>query len=128
MTCATRRSKGTMPVLRSSTSEQLGTMHVPRSKICPSAQACIFVLDIDWAAWGGRQRGMFASPGLNAGLLVGAQHVVARPQGCALPTTLIKVQDWARLGGEGWVAWKYPAAMAPRSQGVLAEPAPQRGA
>src|SRR5205807_3915584 len=65
------------------TSEQLGTMHVPRSKICPSSQACIFMLDINWAAWGGRQRGMFASPGLNAGLLVGAQHVVARPQGCA---------------------------------------------
>src|SRR5260370_5317375 len=77
------------------TSEQLGAMHVPRSKVCPSTQACIFMLDINWAAWGGRQRGMFASPGLNAGLLVGAQRVVACPPSSTLSTTLIKIQAWA---------------------------------
>ena len=68
---------------------------------------------------------MLAPAGLDAGLLVGAQHVVARPQGGAAPAPLIEIQDAAGFEGEGRIAREDPAAMAPGPQCILAEPAPQ---
>ena len=70
---------------------------------------------------------MFAPAGLNAGLFVSTQHVITRPQGLVLPTALVEVQDTTGLDGESRVAWKYPTAMPPRPQRVVAEPTPQRG-
>src|SRR5712691_3452306 len=93
------------PGLVLATSEQLGTMNIPGREVCPSALARILMLDVSGASWSRWQGGMLASSGLDAGLLVSAQHVVARPQNSALPTTLIEVQNWARLGGEVRVAW-----------------------
>jgi hypothetical protein len=66
------------------------------------------------ASRGRWKREMFALPGLDAGFSIGAQHVVARSQGLALPTAMIKVQDAAGLDGESRVArernlrWKMP--------------------
>ena len=71
---------------------------------------------------------MFAPPGLDAGLLVGAEHVITRPQCCAFPTALVEIEDAAGLAGELRIAWEDPGAMAPGTQCVLAEPAPERGA
>ena len=44
-----------------------------------------------------------------------------------LPTALVKVQDATGFDGESRVAWEYPN-VPPRSQCVLAEPAPERRA
>jgi len=108
--------------------EQLGAMDIPGRDIGPSTGATVFVLNVNRPPRSGRQRGMFASARLDAGLLVGAEHIIARSQGFVLPPALVEVQDAAGLGGEGGIARENPAAMTPRSQRVLAEPAPERGA
>src|SRR5216683_120568 len=46
--------------------EQLGAMHVPGGDVCPSAGACVFVLDVNRSSWSRRQRGMFAPARLDA--------------------------------------------------------------
>lgn len=71
---------------------------------------------------------MFAPPGLDAGLLVDAEHVISRPQCCTFPAPLVQVDDAASLAGELRVARENPTAMAPGTQCILAEPAPERGA
>jgi hypothetical protein len=108
--------------------EQLGVADVPRSDVGPRAGPSIFVFDVKRAPRSGRQWWMFAPACLDARLLVGAEHKIKRPQGFVVPPTLIQVQDAASLDGKSGVAGEDPAAMAPRSQRVLAEPAPQRGA
>jgi hypothetical protein len=101
---------------------------VPCGNVGAGAGAGIFMFHIDRPTGGRWKREMFAPPGLDAGFFIGAQHVIARSQGLALPTTMIKVQDAAGLDGESRVAREYPATMPPRSQRVLAEPTPQGGA
>ena len=63
--------------------EQLGAMHIPSSEIGQRTGARIFVLDVNRTPRGGRQREMLAPSGLDAGLLVSAEHVVAWSQGFA---------------------------------------------
>src|ERR1019366_6505406 len=67
---------------------------------------------------------MFAPSGLDAGLLVGAEHVITRPQCCATPAALVEIENTAGLAGEIRIAWEDPCAMPPGAQRVLAEPAP----
>jgi hypothetical protein len=71
---------------------------------------------------------MFAPPGLDTGLLIDAKNVIVRPQRCTFPAALVQIDDAASLAGEVWVARKDPTAVAPGTQGVLAKPAPERGA
>ena len=71
---------------------------------------------------------MFAPSCLDAGLLVNAEYVIARPQRCTFPPTLVEIDDTAGFAGKLRIAREYPAAMAPRTQCVLAKPAPERGA
>jgi len=115
-------------VLAFAAAEQLGPMHVPGGEVGQRAGTSVFMLDIDRAMGGGRQRAVHAPPSLNAGLLVSTQNVIARPQCCSFPTAQVKVKDATSLAGKLWVAWEYPAAMMPRPQRVLAEPAPEGGA
>src|SRR5215475_5166081 len=106
--------------------EQFGAMDIPGGDIGPSAAAGVLVLDVHWPAAGRWQRGMLALAGLDGGLLVGAQHVVARPQRRALPAPMVEVEDTPGLDRKVGVAREDPTAMAPRPQRVLAQPAPQR--
>jgi len=71
---------------------------------------------------------MFAPSCLDAGLLVNAEYVIARPQRCTFPPTLVEIDDAAGFAGKLRIAREYPAAMAPRTQCVLAKPAPERRA
>lgn len=71
---------------------------------------------------------MFAPSCLDAGLLVDAEYVIARPQRCTFPPTLVEIDDAAGFAGKLRIAREYPAAMAPRAQRVLAKPAPERRA
>ena len=71
---------------------------------------------------------MFAPAGLDAGLLVNAENVIAWPQCCTFPTALVKIEDATSLAGELRITREDPSAMTPGPQCVLAEPAPQGGA
>ena len=108
--------------------EQLGAMNVPGRDIGPSIGTTVFVLDVDRPSRLGRQRGMFTTARLDAGLLVGAEHIIAWSQGFVLPPALVDIQHPTGLGGEGGITRENPATMAPRPQRILAEPTPQRGA
>jgi len=65
--------------------------------------------------------------GLDAGLLVGRQDVLPRAERPAVPAPGVEIQDALGFDGERRIAGKDPTAMPPRAEGVLAEPAPQRG-
>ena len=71
---------------------------------------------------------MSAPPGLDTGLLVDAEYVIARPQRCTFPPALVEIDDAAGFAGKLRITREYPAAMAPRTQCVLAKPAPERRA
>src|SRR6266496_2597785 len=50
--------------------------HIPCGQILQGASALVFVLDVDRSTWRWGQRGMAAAVGLDAGLLIGAEHVI----------------------------------------------------
>ena len=70
---------------------------------------------------------MQAGASLNAGLLVGRNNEVILLQGGALPGAVIEVEETTSLEGEVGVAGGDPAAVLPRADGVLVEPAPDGG-
>jgi hypothetical protein len=59
--------------------EQSGPMRIPCGEIVQGTRTHVFVLNVDRAPRRRRQRGMYPSPGLDAGLLVDAEHVILRP-------------------------------------------------
>ena len=71
---------------------------------------------------------MFAPSCLDAGLLVDAEYVIARPHRCTFPPTLVEIDDAAGFAGKLGIAREYPAAMAPRLQRIRTQPAPKRHA
>ena len=56
-----------------------------------------------------------------------AEDVLLRAEWRTVPVPGVEIQDGLGLDGERRIAREDPRAMAPRAQGVLAEPAPQRG-
>ena len=76
--------------------EDSGAADVPGGQVGPGALALVLVLDphrrgrVPGGTWGA------ASAGLDAGLLVGRDHVVVRPQRLALPDAVVEVEDSAR--------------------------------
>lgn len=74
----------------------------------------------------GAQRGVLARPGLDRGLLVAADDVVAGMQQLAFPPPGVQVEDPAGLDGEVGVAGEDPRALLPRLDRILREPAPDR--
>ena len=67
---------------------------------------------------------VLAAARLDAGLLVGTDHIVVRAKGLPLPCPFVEIENTARLVGEVGVSGKDPAAMVPRADGVFGEPAP----
>lgn len=126
MTWATRRSKGAMPVVASQRPKDFGAMDVQSGQIGPSATARVFVLDTGCAAPPHGQRGVTADPGLDARLLIGAEHKVPGLQRLAFPAPGVQIQDPSRLGSKIRIVRKDPAAVLPRTNGVLMQPAPDR--
>ncbi len=88
-------------VLELAAAKKLGSLHVPRSEIRQRVGSDVFVLNIDRAPRGRWQRTMFAPSCLDAGLLVDAEYVIARPQRCTFPPTLVKIDDTAGFAGCG---------------------------
>src|SRR5262249_59341077 len=105
-----------------------GEVDIPRRDIGPGTAAVVLVLDARGSASGRRERGSGPQPRLDAGFLVGREHEVPAAERRALPAPLVKVEHAARLGSELGIAGKDPAAVSPGTQGVPAEPAPERRA
>ncbi len=106
--------------------EELGAMDVPGGQVGPGAPAVIFVFHPHGRP---RLRGagrMAAHPGLDAGLLVGAEHEVLRVQGFSRPLPGVQVEDPPGLGGEVRIAGKDPGPVLPRADGVFVKPPPHR--
>ena len=99
-------------------------MHVPSGQIDPGSFAGVLVFDPhgDGRTWWGGA--VLAAARLDAGLLVGADHIVVRAQGMPLPGRFVEIEDTASLVGEIGISGKDPAAMVPRADGVFGEPPP----
>ncbi len=113
-----------MPVYCSHHPIDLCPGDIPCGEVRPSASAFVPMLHAQGLIGGGRQSGMYSASGLNAGLLISGEDVVAVCQGLFFPAALIALEDAICLLLEGWIAWKHPRVVSPWSNGVLAEPAP----
>jgi len=106
----------------------------PRIKVrdlCPRRPRQPCVAEYDEPAWSGRAPPASArgdGGGLNAGLLVGRDHVITRSQGAAVPPSGVEIQDRTGQIREPGIAREEPAAMAPGSDRIRVQPPPQRRA
>ena len=73
------------------------------------------------------RRGVLPRAGLDAGLLVGADHELVRSQPAALPESVVEVEDSPGLLLEVRIAGEDPASVLPGSDRVFAEPSPDGG-
>ena len=121
MNCSTSCVERDDPVLGCAAVEQLRAAGVPGGQVAERALAFVLVLDALAAldGGGGGQRRVLAAPGLDRGLLVAADDVVAGMQQLAFPAAGVEVKDAAGLGGEVGVAREDPGAVLPRLDRVL---------
>ena len=61
---------------------------------------------------------------MDAGLLVGRDHVFVCAQGLPLPGSCVEIENTACLVGKIGIPGEDPAAMLPRADGVFREPPP----
>ena len=104
--------------------KDFSALHIPGGQVSQRATPFIFKFHAHGFVGAGRQRGMQAKPGLDTGFLVGRNHVVARPQGLAVPLALIEIEHAFGLALEIGIAWKDPTAMLPGANGICIEPPP----
>src|SRR2546426_6927289 len=71
---------------------------------------------------------MNSGAGLDAGLFVGGEHKVICGQRLVLPYPRVEIQHPSGLAGKVRIARKNPAAVLPRTNGILVQPAPNRAA
>ena len=64
---------------------------------------------------------------LDGGLLVGRDDEIGLVQGDSLPSAVIEIEGATGLEGEVGVAREDPAAVLPRADGVVVQPAPDGG-
>ena len=105
--------------------EDFGAVNIPGRDVGPGAFAVVLVFDAHGSSWRGGRARVFPSAGLDAGLLVGTDDEVVLRKWLAVPTAFVEIEDSARLFGESRVPREDPAAMRPRSNGILAQPTPQ---
>jgi len=71
--------------VRFTAAEDLSAMDIPRGQILQRSAALVFVLDTGRLERTRRQRWMASTTDLDAGLLIGAEHVLIRPEWLTLP-------------------------------------------
>src|SRR5215207_820473 len=114
--------------LRLATPEEPGAMDVPGGQVGQGSLASVLVFDAHlpiFARWKGR---MTATPGLDGGFLVGADHEFICSERHTFPPPFVKVQNPSGFLGEVGVPGEDPRAMVKGSNGVLGEPSPDGGA
>jgi len=104
--------------------EQFCTVHIDGGQVSPRPAAGVLVLDFHHRI---RLRGIaevLAPSSLDTGLFIGTQNKVFVGKRLPVPEAMIQVQDTASLGRNQRVSRKNPAAVSPRTDSVLVQPAP----
>jgi hypothetical protein len=106
--------------------KESGVVNIERREVGPRTYAAVFMLDPSGPRGSRRQGSMFADARLDTGVLVGADHELISFQPLPLPTPGVEIQNAASLARELGIAGKDPAAMLPRADGIVVQPAPHR--
>ena len=109
------------------TTKDLSAVDIESCQIGPGPQPLVFVFNSHGLARLWRQRLMFSEARLDAGLFVRTENELIGPEFTAFPEALVEIQKSAGFLFEVWVARKDPAAVLPRTDGVLVKPAPYCG-
>ena len=120
-------AKRSNPIFSFTATEELGPMHIQCCQISPSAAARVFMFHLHRDAGLRGEGSMPTAACLDAGFFVGGEDEFTVFQGMPQPHSLIQVEDTPRFFGEMGVSRENPAAMLPRADGVLMEPAPDGG-
>ena len=104
--------------------EELRAVDIERGQVGPGAAARVLMFDSSGLVRTRGQGGVLADAGLNAGLLIGADHELLGSQGRALPVPRVEVEDASGLGGEVGITREDPRAVSPGADRVVVEPAP----
>jgi hypothetical protein len=104
------------------------SMDIPGCQVGPGTHAEVLMLNVGRAIGRQRQCQLFSAAGLNTGLFVCADDVIIGTQWCALPDTLVKIEDESGFCSKVRIAGEDPASMFPGPKGITAEPAPQSSA
>ena len=118
--------KGDNAALRLAVAEEFGAMDIQGRHIGKGPPPLVLMFHLHWLARSGSLGGMDASAGLDAGLLIGRNHVLVRLQRLPLPDSLVEIKQASGFDRELRVARENPTAVEPRSDGVFMEPAPER--
>ena len=103
-----------------------GAVDVVGGQIGEGSEAAVLFLGAHRPARARRERQVDAHAGLDAGLLIGAEHVVVLTERLAFPFPLVKVEDPAGLDGEVRVAGEDPRPVLPGLEVLISEPAAHR--
>lgn len=122
MTQETRLAGG-----RFAPAHDLGTMYAVGGQVSEGAEAVVLALGLHRPPRPRREREVDTPAGLDAGLLVGAEHVVVLAKRLPFPYPLVEIQDAGGLEGEVRVAGKDPRPVLPGLQGVISEPTAHSG-
>jgi len=104
--------------------EQFCTMHIDGRHVGPRPATGVLVLDFHHRIRLRRIAEVLAASRLNTGFFVGAQNKLLFPKRLSIPKAMIQIQDAASLGGKQRVSRENPAAVSPRTDSVLVQPAP----
>lgn len=116
--------EGRDTVLMFTATEDSHAMDIKSGEVYPGSEPPVFVLSPHGQARLGWQRWVFPRAGLDAGLFVRADYKLVRPQPAPVPEPVIEVEDPTGLLPEVGVAGENPAAMLPRTDGILVKPPP----
>jgi hypothetical protein len=105
-------------------SEELGSVNIPGANVGQGAISFIFELHSSWQTRHGTGADELPVTGLNAGLFVGAYHIIVRPQRYSMEQSEIQIEHTRRFLSEEGISWKKPAPMHPRLDSVTVEITP----
>jgi hypothetical protein len=103
-------------------------MHVPRRQVLHRALTLVLVFDARRVVRSRRECGVPSAASLDARLLIRTEHELVRPEWLTLPTAGVQVEDWAGEFQKSRVAREDPVLIAPRTQRILHQPAPDAAA
>ncbi len=99
-------------------------MDIPGRQILQHTSALVLVLDTHSLMRSDRWARMAPTTHLNAGLLIGAEHVFMRPEWLTLPLACVQVEHRTCQLQEVRVTWEDPRPIPPGPQGIAHQHAP----
>ena len=116
--------KGYDPGFGLTPSEQLCPPHIPGCQIAQRPFSRVFEFHLLPLSFSWAKTHMSSMSRLNAGLFIGRDHKVVRPQGKSIPDSLVEVQNPAGLMFKLGIPGKDPTPVLPWLDGILSQPSP----